>query len=78
MVVEQAGCVPVRLIALVLPQEQAEAELCQKQRQARDKGRTLSPEALLSSRLCAAGEHPAYPLLVRRAPCGALSSQMAD
>jgi hypothetical protein len=46
MVVEQQGCVPVRLIALVLPQEQAEARLWQKQRQARDKGRTLSQEAL--------------------------------
>ncbi len=46
MVVEQAGCLPVRLIALVLPQEQAEALRRQKQRQARDKGRTLSPEAL--------------------------------
>src|SRR6266571_1568905 len=46
MVVEQEHCLPVRLIALVLPQEQAEALRRQKQRQARDKGRTLSPEAL--------------------------------
>lgn len=46
MVVEQAGCVPVRLIALVLPKAQAEALRRQKQRQARDKGRTLSAEAL--------------------------------
>jgi hypothetical protein len=47
MVVEQQDCLPVRLIALVLPEEQAEALRRQKQRQARDKGRTLSPEALL-------------------------------
>jgi Transposase DDE domain len=46
MVVEQEHCLPVRLIALVLPEEQAEALRRQKQRQARDKGRTLSPEAL--------------------------------
>src|SRR6266571_1089832 len=46
MVVEPEGCVPVRLIALVLPEEQAEALRRQKQRQARDKGRTLSAEAL--------------------------------
>lgn len=46
MVVEQEDCLPVRLIALVLPEEQAEALRRQKQRQARDKGRTLSPEAL--------------------------------
>jgi hypothetical protein len=46
MVVEQEGCVPVRLLALVLPQEEAEALRRQKQRQARDKGRTLSPQAL--------------------------------
>jgi hypothetical protein len=46
MVVEQKDCLPVRLIALVLPEEQAEALRRQKQRQARDKGRTLSPEAL--------------------------------
>jgi hypothetical protein len=46
MVVEQEGCVPVRLIALVLPTDQAEALRRQKQRQARDKGRTLSAEAL--------------------------------
>jgi hypothetical protein len=46
MVVEQEHGLPVRLIALVLPQEQAEALRRQKQRQARDKGRTLSPEAL--------------------------------
>lgn len=46
MVVEQQHCLPVRLVALVLPTEQAEALRRQKQRQARDKGRTLSPEAL--------------------------------
>lgn len=46
MVVEQEHCLPVRLIALVLPEEQAEALRRQKQRQARDKGRTLSPQAL--------------------------------
>ncbi len=46
MVVEQADCLPVRLIALVLPEEQAEALRRQKQRQARDKGRKLSEEAL--------------------------------
>lgn len=46
MVVEQADCVPVRLLALVLPEEQAEALRRQKQRQARHKGRTLSAEAL--------------------------------
>lgn len=46
MVVEQESCLPVRLVALVLPDEQAEALRRQKQRQARDKGRTLSPEAL--------------------------------
>jgi hypothetical protein len=46
MVVEQEHGLPVRLIALVLPQEQAEALRRQKQRQARDKGRTLSPDAL--------------------------------
>lgn len=46
MVVEQEDCLPVRLIALVLPEEQAEALRRQKQRQARDKGRTLSPQAL--------------------------------
>jgi DDE family transposase len=46
MVVDQANQLPVRLIALVLPQEQAEALRRQKQRQARDKGRKLSPEAL--------------------------------
>jgi hypothetical protein len=46
MVVEQAECLPVRLVALVLPEEQAEALRRQKQRQARDKGRTLSSEAL--------------------------------
>ena len=78
MVVEQAHCLPVRLIALVVPEAQAEALRRQKQRQARDKGRTLSPEALSSSRLCLAGEHPACPVVVRRAPAGALSSQMAD
>src|SRR5207248_4455646 len=46
MVVEQGHCLAVRLIALVLPEEQAEALRRQKQRQARDKGRTLSQEAL--------------------------------
>jgi Transposase DDE domain len=46
MVVEQENCLPVRLIALVLPEEQAEALRRQKQRQARDKGRPLSPQAL--------------------------------
>jgi DDE family transposase len=46
MVVEQEDCLPVRLIGLVLPEDQAEALRRQKQRQARDKGRTLSPEAL--------------------------------
>lgn len=46
MVVEQEGCVSVRLVALVLPEDQAEALRRQKQRQARDKGRTLSPDAL--------------------------------
>jgi hypothetical protein len=40
-----SSCWPVRLIALVVPDEQAEALRRQKQRQARDKGRTLSPEA---------------------------------
>ena len=46
MVVEHEDCLPLRLIALVLPEDQAEALRRQKQRQARDKGRTLSPEAL--------------------------------
>lgn len=46
MVVEQEHCLPVRLIALVLPTEQAEALRRQKQRQARDKGRKLSEQAL--------------------------------
>jgi len=46
MVVEQKDCLPVRLIALVLPEDQAEALRRQKQRQARDKGRTLSSQAL--------------------------------
>ncbi len=46
MVVEHEDCLPVRLIALVLPEDQAEALRRQKQRQARDKGRTLSPQAL--------------------------------
>jgi len=46
MVVEQEHCLPVRLIALVLPEEQAEALRRQKQRQAGDKGRTRSPDAL--------------------------------
>lgn len=46
MVVEHGDCLPLRLIALVLPEEQAEALRRQKQRQARDKGRTLSAQAL--------------------------------
>jgi hypothetical protein len=46
MVVEQEEQVPVRLLALVLPEEQAEALRRQKQRQARAKGRTLSADAL--------------------------------
>lgn len=46
MVVEQEGCLPLRLLALVLPQEQAEALRREKQRQARAKGRTLSADAL--------------------------------
>jgi hypothetical protein len=46
LVVDQATQLPVRLIALVLPEDQAEALRRQKQRQARDKGRTLSPQAL--------------------------------
>jgi Transposase DDE domain len=78
MVVEQEGCLPVRVLALVLPEEQAEALRRQKQRQARDKGRTLSPEALSSSRLCPAGEHPACQVMVRRAAAGTVSRQMAD
>ena len=78
MVVEQEHCLPVRLIALVLPEEQAEALRRQKQRQARDKGRKLSEQARLSSRLCAAGDDPASNVLVHRAAAGALSSQMAD
>jgi len=31
---------------VVLPEEKAEARLCKKQREARDKGRVLSEEAL--------------------------------
>lgn len=46
MIVEHQDCWPVRLIALVLPDDPAEALRRQKQRQARDKGRTLSPPAL--------------------------------
>ncbi len=46
MVVEQEHSLPVRLIALVLPEDQAEALRRQKQRQARAKGRTLSEQAL--------------------------------
>jgi hypothetical protein len=46
MVVEQEHSLPVRLIALVLPEDQAEALRRQKQRQARAKGRTLSQQAL--------------------------------
>jgi Transposase DDE domain len=45
MVVEQEHGLPVRLIALVLPEAQAEALRRQKQRQAHEHGRTLSPEA---------------------------------
>jgi len=45
MVVEQGHGLPVRLIALVLPQAQAEALRRQKQRHAQEHGRTLSPEA---------------------------------
>jgi hypothetical protein len=78
MVVEQAHCLPVRLIALVLPEEQAEALRRQKQRQARDKGRTLSPEALSSSRLRPAGDDLASAVVDQRAAPGALSRQMAD
>jgi hypothetical protein len=50
---QRQGCVlcqgvrlPVRVIAVVLPAEQAEALRRQKERQARDKGRTLSADAL--------------------------------
>jgi hypothetical protein len=46
MVVEQEDGLPVRLIALVLPEEQATALRRQKQRQDRAKGRTLSEQAL--------------------------------
>lgn len=46
MVVEQEQSLPVRLIALVLPEEQAEALRRQKQRQARHQGRPLSQQAL--------------------------------
>jgi hypothetical protein len=46
MIVEHQDCWPVWLIALVLPDDPAEALRRQKQRQARDKGRTLSPPAL--------------------------------
>jgi hypothetical protein len=46
LVVEQEDGLPVRLIALVLPEEQATALRRQKQRQARAKGRTLSEQAL--------------------------------
>jgi len=56
MVVEHEHCLPVRLIALVLPEQQAEALRRQNQRQARDKGRTFSQEALSSGRLRLAGE----------------------
>jgi len=58
--------------------EQAEALRRQKQRQARDKGRTLSPDALSSSRLCAPGDDPPSAVVVPTAPPGALPSQMAD
>jgi len=66
MVVEQQDCLPVRLIALVLPEEQAEALRRQKQRQARDKGRTLSPEALFLA---------GFVLLVTTLPAQSWSSQ---
>jgi Transposase DDE domain len=46
VVLADAKRIPVRLIAVVLPDEQAEALRRQKQRQARDKGRKLSEQAL--------------------------------
>jgi hypothetical protein len=46
LVVEVGQELPVRLIALVLPEEQAQALRRQKQRQARDKGHPLSDKAL--------------------------------
>ncbi len=46
LVIHQGRRLPVRLIAVVLPEEQAEALRRKKQREARDKGRSLSPEAL--------------------------------
>jgi hypothetical protein len=45
-VMSEDRSLPVRLIVQVLPEEQAEERRRQKQRQARDKGRVLSPEAL--------------------------------
>jgi hypothetical protein len=42
----QGARLPVRVIAVVLPQEQADALRRKKRRDARDKGRTLSAEAL--------------------------------
>lgn len=46
VVISDGKRLPVRLIAVVLPDEQAEALRRQKQRQARDKGRKLSEQAL--------------------------------
>lgn len=46
VVLFQGVRLPVRVIAVVLPQEQADALRRKKQREARDKGRTLSAEAL--------------------------------
>ena len=51
-VVEQEGCVSVRLVALVLPEDQAEALRRQKQRQARDKGRIALARCPLSRMAC--------------------------
>jgi Transposase DDE domain len=45
VVVEPEGCLPVRVLALVLPEAQAEALRRQKQHQAQEHGRTLSPRA---------------------------------
>lgn len=66
MVVEQEETLPVRLIALVLPAEQAEALRRQKQREARHKGRTLSPQALFLA---------GYVLLVTTLPAQSWSAQ---
>jgi hypothetical protein len=46
VVLADAKRIPVRLVAVVLPDEQVEALRRQKQRQARDKGRKLSEQAL--------------------------------